>query len=54
MNKEAKKKFEVNIKAINKDLVAVTEGKLPNDECIKIQFKAIRALIDDCEKLAKQ
>ena len=47
-----KKKFDANIKALNKDLIAVSEGELSNDELIKIQFKAIRALIDDCEKLA--
>lgn len=48
---EIKKKFDANIKALNKDLIAVSEGELSNDELIKIQFKAIRALIDDCEKL---
>lgn len=51
IDKGIKKKFDANIKALNKDLIAVSEGELSNDELIKIQFKAIRALIDDCEKL---
>ena len=28
------------------------ELKLPTDELVKMQFEAIRTLIDDCEKLA--
>ena len=51
MNNENKKKFEANIKAINRDLIEISEGKLISDELIKMQFRAIRALIDDCEKL---
>ena len=51
MNNENKKKFDANIKAINRDLTGVSEGKLTSDELIKMQFEAIRSLIDDCEKL---
>jgi len=51
MNNEDKKKFDVNIKAINKDLTGISEGKLTSDELIKMQFEAIRSLIDDCERL---
>ena len=51
MNNENKKKFDVNIKAINRDLIGISEGKLTSNELIKMQFEAIRSLIDDCEKL---
>lgn len=50
MNGENKKKFDTNIKAINRELKEISEGKLP-DELITMQFKAIRSLIDDCENL---
>lgn len=52
MNNENKKKFDANIKAINRDLTEISEGKLTSDELIKMQFEAIRSLIDDCERLA--
>ena len=29
----------------------IAEGKLPTDELVKMQFQAIKILIDDCEKL---
>ena len=51
MNSENKKKFDANIKAINRDLTGISEGKLTSDELVKMQFEAIRSLIDDCEKL---
>lgn len=51
MKSENKKKFNVNIKAINKDLIEISEGKLTSDKLIKMQFQAIRSLIDDCERL---
>ena len=51
MNNETKKKFDANIKAINRDLTEISEGKLISDKLIKMQFEAIRNLIDDCEKL---
>ncbi len=51
MNNENKKKFDANIKTINRDLTGISEGKLTSDELIKMQFEAIRSLIDDCEKL---
>lgn len=51
MKSENKKKFDANIKAINRDLVEISEEKLKSDELIEMQFKAIKALIDDCEKL---
>ena len=51
MNNENKKKFNANIKAINRDLTGISEGKLASDELIKMQFEAIRSLIDDCERL---
>lgn len=52
MNSENKRKFNANIKAINRDLMELSEDKMPNDELIKMQFEAIRTLVDDCEKLA--
>lgn len=51
MNNENKKKFDANVNAINRDLAKIAEGKLPTDELVKMQFEAIRTLIDDCEKL---
>lgn len=51
MDSENKKKFDANIKAINRDLMEISEGKLTSDELIKMQFEAIGSLIDDCEKL---
>ena len=51
MNNENKKKFDANIKGINRDLTGISEGKLTSDKLIKMQFEAIRSLIDDCEKL---
>lgn len=51
MKSENKKKFDANIKAINRDLVEISEGKLKTDELIEMQFKAIKALINDCEEL---
>ena len=43
--------YNANIKAINRDLLEIAEVKLQKDELIKLQFKAIRSLIDDCERL---
>ena len=51
MNSENKKKFDTNIKAINRELKEISEGKLQSDELVSMQFKAIRSLIDDCENL---
>lgn len=51
MNQINKKKFEANIKAINRDLTRISEGELTSCELVKMQFEAIRILIDDCEKL---
>lgn len=51
MNQKNKKKFEANIKAINRDLTRISEGELTSCELVKMQFEAIRILIDDCEKL---
>lgn len=51
MNNENKKKFDANVNAINRDLAKIAEGKLPTDDLVKMQFEAIRILIDDCEKL---
>lgn len=52
MNENAKKKFDANVKAINRDLIKIAEDKLPTDELVKMQFEAIRILINNCEKLA--
>lgn len=41
-----------NIREINKNLMRIAEEKLPTKELVKMEFDAIRALIDDCEKLA--
>lgn len=54
MNENTKKKFDANVKAINRDLTKIAEGKLSTDELIKMQFEAIRILIDDCEKLVTE
>ena len=51
MNNKNKKRIDANIKAINRDLMRISEGKLTSYELIKLQFDAIRSLIDDCEKL---
>lgn len=51
MDNNVKNKLNANIKAINRDLNEIAEGKLQKDELIKLQFKAIRSLIDDCERL---
>ncbi len=51
MNNETKRKFEANIKAVNKDLARILEEPLPNEELIKLQFDAIKILVDDCESL---
>ncbi len=54
MNNKNKKRIDANIKAINRDLMRISEGKLPSYELIKMQFDAIRSLIDDCEKLSTE
>lgn len=51
MTNNTKNKLNANIKAINRDLIEIAEGKLSTDELVKMQFEAIRTLIDDCEKL---
>lgn len=51
MKKFDKNKLNANIRAINRDLIEIAEEKLPTDELVKMQFEAIRALIDDCENL---
>ena len=51
MNNENKKKFDANIKAINRDLIEISEGKLTSNGLIKMQFDGIRSLIDDCENI---
>ena len=51
MNNENKKKFDANIKAINRDLTEISEGKLQSDELIRMQLEAIMILIDDCENI---
>lgn len=51
MNNETKRKFEANIKAINKDLARILGEQIPNEELIKLQFDGIKILIDDCENL---
>ena len=53
MDENTKKKMEANVKAINRDLAKIVEGKLPTDDLVKMQFEAIRILVDDCEKLLK-
>lgn len=53
MDENTKKKMEANVRAINRDLAKIVEGKLPTDELVKMQFEAIRILVDDCEKLLK-
>ena len=52
MNSIEKRKFNANIKAVNRDLIEILEEKLPTDELVKLKFEGIRILIDDCERLA--
>ncbi len=52
MDEATKRKFNANIKAVNRDLIRVLENPLPNEELIKMSFDAIRILIDECEKFA--
>ena len=52
MDDTAKRKLSVNSREINKNLIRIAEEKLPTQELVKMEFDAIRALIDDCEKLA--
>ena len=51
MTDKVKKELEKAIAVINKDLIFVLEGKLPTEELIKLQFSAIRDLVDYCEAL---
>ena len=52
MDDTTKRKLSVNIREINKNLMRIAEEKLSTKELVKMEFDAIRALIDDCEKLA--
>ena len=52
MDDTTKGKLSVNIREINKNLMRIAEEKLSTKELVKMEFDAIRALIDDCEKLA--
>lgn len=52
MDDTTKRKLSVNIRKINKNLMRIAEEKLSTKELVKMEFDAIRALIDDCEKLA--
>ena len=52
MDEATKRKFNANIKAITENLTIIVEEQLPTDELIKMEFEAIRILINDCEKLA--
>ena len=51
MNNKNKEKIYLNIKTINRELKEISEGKLQSDQLLKMQFQAIRSLIDDCEEL---
>ncbi len=51
MNDKNKKRFDANVKAINRDLMEVASETLYSEELIRLQFEAIRSLIDDCEKI---
>ena len=52
MDEATKRKFNANIKAVNRDLIEILEERLPTDELIKLNFEGIRILIDDCQRLA--
>ena len=52
MDEATKRKFNANIKAVNRDLIEILEERLPTDELIKLKFEGIRILIDDCQRLA--
>ena len=51
MDEATKRKFNANIKAVNRDLIEILEKRLPTDELIKLKFEGIRILIDDCQRL---
>lgn len=51
MNDENKKRFDANIKAINRDLMEAASETLYSEELVRLQFEAIRILVNDCEKL---
>lgn len=50
LNEEDKRRYEKNMKAINKMLNDVLDGILK--QSVKNQFTSIRALVDWCEELA--
>ena len=52
MDEATKRKFNANIKAVNRDLIEILEKRLPTDELIKLKFEGIRILIYDCQRLA--
>ncbi len=52
MDEATKRKFNANIKAVNRDLIEILEERLSTDELIKLKFEGVRILIDDCERLA--
>ena len=52
MDEATKRKFNANIKAVNRDLIEILEERLPTDELIKLKFEGVRILIDDCERIA--
>ena len=52
MDEATKRKFNANIKAVNRDLIEILEERLSTDELIKLKFEGIRILIDDCQRLA--
>ena len=51
MDEKTRKKIDVNIKTLKKELDHITEDKLEKREFIILEFQAIRALIDDIEKI---
>lgn len=51
LDNEDKRRYEKNMKAINKMLSDVLDGAILK-QSVKNQFSSIRALVDWCEKLA--
>lgn len=43
---------KISLQEQAEEIIRIAEEKLPTKELVKMEFDAIRALIDDCEKLA--
>ena len=51
MGEKAKREFEINVRAINRDLDTIINHESPSKELVESSFERIRMFIDYCEKL---